>query len=54
MQSWEYRIEWIDPRNKGQAEFLNAIGSEGWELVSVIIHRESARFVAYFKRPISS
>jgi len=54
MQKWEYRIEWFAEKGDSQIEPLNEIGSEGWELVSVVIHRESARFVAYLKRPVSN
>jgi hypothetical protein len=43
MQKWEYKIIWNFPRDiSGGA--LNALGADGWELVSV------ATNTAYFKR----
>lgn len=41
---WEYRII-----SDGAEESINALGAEGWELVSVAC--DTGRCVQYFKRP---
>ena len=57
---WEYRVELldpdIDPLNEGLEGFaaaLNALGQEGWELVSVGA-KTGLKLLAFLKRPISN
>jgi len=48
MQKWEYK--WVqEPDDKT----LNALGAQGWELVTVVNTSGSGILRAYFKRPIS-
>jgi hypothetical protein len=53
MQKWEYRI--VSTLTK---EALNALGEEGWELVSVVVevsgdaYSTSSSKAAYLKRPL--
>jgi hypothetical protein len=69
MQKWEYKVVSGWQAGRKEADYLNKLGSEGWELVSVgagglssfiVGHYErtvdlSAESVyLYFKRPISN
>lgn len=57
MQKWEYRAIEFD-HAIDNAEFLNGLGAQGWELVSVTYHRSKGYdqdvdnvWTAFFKRP---
>ena len=68
MQAWEYKIvakeeqEEAEDKGKMTNEELNAVGREGWELVSVVTDEQTAVDVGrkvtkkvvvhYFKRPV--
>jgi hypothetical protein len=53
-QQWEYWTEWFYADIVSKAA-LDAYGSEGWELVSVVVMPEhnAARYELIFKRPKS-
>jgi hypothetical protein len=50
MTQWEY----ASLMNEGPAarDDLNAMGAEGWELVSVVAGQHSTKILYVFKRPI--
>ena len=50
MQKWEYEWATEELMKSGVKYFLNQMGDEGWELVSVV-KNEADILVYYFKRP---
>jgi hypothetical protein len=54
---WEYNVEKLGPSaSVGHREFLNAIGREGWELVTFQPSGERAypgEGTYFFKRPLA-
>ncbi|RPI82100.1 MAG: hypothetical protein EHM34_07450 [Nitrosopumilales archaeon] len=52
--NWEYETSELEPRKFGDfSEMANALGSEGWELVSTstyIFHSNTLQEFFYFKR----
>ena len=65
--SWEYHVQYFAVGSpfeeqlirRDRGDLLNALGSEGWELASVVIRPKDALFfrddqvVCYFKRRIA-
>jgi hypothetical protein len=54
LSAWEYKFE----VNLGEERIganpearLNRLGSEGWELVAVLVRDKTSNVVYYFKRP---
>jgi len=63
---WEYRTVWVDklwtvlsdigcaghaaPQSEGFVEYLNRIGQDGWELVTILPGDKGHR--AFLKRPV--
>ena len=45
---WEYRLEHADEVGEATVAWLNSLGAEGWELVTMLPKAEGVRFV--FKR----
>jgi hypothetical protein len=50
MQTWEYVTVPLLVHNTKQ--ILDAWGSDGWELVTVLAGPSGEQLVAYFKRPV--
>ena len=53
MVSWEYKIRLLPKSADHARQVLGLLGSQGWELVSVIPD-DSQWFVSYFKRSSNS
>ncbi|MCA1634375.1 MAG: DUF4177 domain-containing protein [Acidobacteria bacterium] len=56
MQKWEYVARHVHTGQLTEDKIevaLNALGTEGWELVSVIYSHECLETVYFFKRPKS-
>jgi hypothetical protein len=51
MQKWEYITTPLLIHNT--TAILNTWGSQGWELVTVMVNQEGG-LVAYFKRPVAA
>lgn len=56
MQKFEYLCVYVNPKGQYQTSAgtwteINALGNQGWELVSVV--SESGELVAFFKRSLS-
>lgn len=49
MQTWEYLTAPVMVHNT--KAILDNFGSDGWELVSIIVMPDTNNLVAYFKRP---
>lgn len=61
---WEYTLietygvnpgptqEFMGLRSEPTAKYLNALGAQGWELVTVLRERDGERVYFVFKRPI--
>jgi hypothetical protein len=53
MQNWEYAIvELSGGKDKDMVPALDRGGSEGWELVSVVVSFTKDEYLAFFKRPV--
>jgi hypothetical protein len=50
MQKWEYEWATESLMTSGIQAFLNTMGDQGWELVSVV-KNEAGIMVYFFKRP---
>lgn len=48
---WEYKV--LASEDATPSKFLNELGADGWELVSVIQYSNCHSFRFYFKRPIA-
>ena len=58
VQRWEYRVEmagsfWSGPKPEALTEFLNALGEEGWEVISVENPPNSEKLRIVAKRPLA-
>lgn len=56
---WEYRVEtagsfWAGPKPEELAEFLSAMGDEGWEVINIINFPNSEKLRIFAKRPLTS
>lgn len=52
IQEWEYKVLAHDYHTGKSIEpGLNALGAEGWELISLNIHPKTAEAMVTFKRP---
>ena len=52
MQKWEYLAR-FESEGFSIDRFLNQLGPEGWELVTVVVDpQEPKRLIHYFKRPV--
>ena len=64
MQKWEYKtvVAWTlskyldlslsQEHTESTPPFINDLGANGWELVSVAISEKNSKTLYYFKRPI--
>ena len=53
MKKFEYKVFDIDTVKQSEEEFINKMGSEGWELVQVVPAPGGGdQLVAYMKREI--
>lgn len=53
MQKWKYKVEVISQiKNIEKSVDLDALGSEGWELVTVANNQALAKLQFFFKKPV--
>jgi hypothetical protein len=64
MTQWEYNLletygvnpgapqEFLGLRSEPTAKYMNALGAQGWELVTAIREKDGERVYFVFKRPI--
>jgi hypothetical protein len=50
LMNWEYSVVQLNIPMFSEAEILNSLGDNGWELVNILMI-EPDRSTAYFKRP---
>jgi hypothetical protein len=50
MTQWEYKVKIVDSSEEVKLREFNEIGSEGWELCSVLLVANKKCY--YFKRPV--
>lgn len=53
MQKWKYKVEVISQLKKIEKSVdLDALGSEGWELVAAVNNQVSTKLQLFFKKPV--